>query len=95
MHDLPVLDAPHKSTHGTVMPPEKCTLCSTSSCKPFLSGFAKSLRLLPTVPILSHEQQTNVRTGVQIGKVFKLDDIVEAHRTMEENRSGGKIVVLT
>ena len=32
---------------------------------------------------------------VVIGKVFKLDDIVEAHRTMEENTAGGKIVVLT
>ena len=32
---------------------------------------------------------------VQIGKTFKLDEIVEAHRTMEENRAGGKIVVLT
>jgi NADPH:quinone reductase-like Zn-dependent oxidoreductase len=32
---------------------------------------------------------------IQIGKVFKLDDIVEAHQTMEENRAGGKIVVLT
>lgn len=32
---------------------------------------------------------------VQVGKVFKLDDIVEAHRVMEENRAGGKIVVLT
>jgi len=27
--------------------------------------------------------------------VFKLDDIVEAHRCMEENKAGGKIVVLT
>ena len=32
---------------------------------------------------------------VQIGKVFHLDGIVEAHRTMEENKAGGKIVVLT
>ena len=32
---------------------------------------------------------------VQVGKVFHLDEIVEAHRTMEENRAGGKIVVLT
>jgi NADPH:quinone reductase-like Zn-dependent oxidoreductase len=31
---------------------------------------------------------------VQIGKVFSLDDIVEAHRTMEQNLGGGKIVVL-
>jgi len=33
--------------------------------------------------------------AVQIGKVFHLDQIVEAHRTMEENKAGGKIVVLT
>ena len=31
---------------------------------------------------------------VQIGAIFKLDQIVEAHRCMEENRAGGKIVVL-
>lgn len=33
--------------------------------------------------------------AVQIGKTFSLDEIVEAHRCMEENRAGGKIVVLT
>ena len=32
---------------------------------------------------------------VQVGKVFGLDEIVEAHQVMEENRAGGKIVVLT
>ena len=32
---------------------------------------------------------------VPIGRVFHLDDIVEAHRCMEENKAGGKIVVLT
>ena len=32
---------------------------------------------------------------IQVGKVFHLDDIVEAHRTMEENKAGGKIAVLT
>lgn len=32
---------------------------------------------------------------IQVGKTFRLDDIVEAHRCMEENRAGGKIVVLT
>lgn len=31
----------------------------------------------------------------QIGRVFSLDEIVEAHTCMEENRAGGKIVVLT
>ena len=32
---------------------------------------------------------------IQIGKTFRLDEIVEAHRVMEENKAGGKIVVLT
>ena len=32
---------------------------------------------------------------VQIGRVFHLDEIVEAHRTMDANTAGGKIVVLT
>ncbi|KAK9364830.1 quinone oxidoreductase [Lipomyces kononenkoae] len=32
---------------------------------------------------------------VPLDKVFKLDDIVEAHKYMEENKACGKIVVLT
>jgi len=32
---------------------------------------------------------------VQVGKTFSLDEIVEAHCFMEENKAGGKIVVLT
>ena len=35
------------------------------------------------------------RTAIRIGKVFRLTEIVEAHRCMEENRAQGKIVVLT
>ena len=31
---------------------------------------------------------------VQIGAVFQIDEIVEAHRLMEDNKAGGKIVVL-
>jgi NADPH:quinone reductase-like Zn-dependent oxidoreductase len=34
------------------------------------------------------------RLHVQIGKTFRLDQIVEAHRCMEEDKAGGKIVVL-
>jgi NADPH:quinone reductase-like Zn-dependent oxidoreductase len=41
------------------------------------------------------EQAAAGMLQVQIGRVFKLDDIVEAHRCMEENKAGGKIVVLT
>lgn len=32
---------------------------------------------------------------IQASKIFHLDEIVEAHRLMEENKAGGKIVVLT
>ena len=32
---------------------------------------------------------------VQVGRTFHLDEIVEAHRCMEENKAGGKIVVMT
>lgn len=31
---------------------------------------------------------------VQVGRTFQLDEIAEAHRFMEENKAGGKIVVL-
>lgn len=34
-------------------------------------------------------------TKVRLGPVFKLDQIVEAHRCMEENRAEGKVVVVT
>ena len=33
-------------------------------------------------------------TKIRTGPVFSIDDIVEAHRTMEENRAAGKIVVV-
>jgi NADPH:quinone reductase-like Zn-dependent oxidoreductase len=32
---------------------------------------------------------------IQVGKTFHLDEIVLAHRLMEDNKAGGKIVVLT
>ena len=32
---------------------------------------------------------------IAIGKVYKLDEIVQAHELMDSNRAGGKIVVLT
>ncbi|MBV8523603.1 MAG: zinc-binding dehydrogenase [Acetobacteraceae bacterium] len=41
------------------------------------------------------QQVASGKLHVQIGKTFRLDEIVEAHRSMEENKAGGKIVVLT
>jgi len=40
------------------------------------------------------EQVATGTLRVQVGRVFRLDDIGEAHRCMEENKAGGKIVVL-
>jgi NADPH:quinone reductase-like Zn-dependent oxidoreductase len=40
------------------------------------------------------EQIAGGKLHVQVGKIFRLDDIVEAHRTMEQNKAGGKIVLL-
>jgi len=41
------------------------------------------------------EQIAAGKLHIQIGRTFHLDEIVEAHRCMEENRARGKIVVLT
>ena len=41
------------------------------------------------------EQISSGTLKIQIGKTFQLDEIVDAHRCMEENKAGGKIVVLT
>jgi NADPH:quinone reductase-like Zn-dependent oxidoreductase len=35
------------------------------------------------------------KVKLSIGKVFRLDQIVEAHQLMENNEANGKIVVLT
>jgi NADPH:quinone reductase-like Zn-dependent oxidoreductase len=41
------------------------------------------------------EQVATGTLHIQLGRTFPLDEIVEAHRCMEENKAGGKIVVLT
>ena len=35
------------------------------------------------------------RTHVKLGRVFRFEDIVEAHRAMEDNTASGKLVVVT
>ncbi len=61
-----------------------------------LTGYAgESADFMNTpLPDLVREIEAG-KLHVQIGKTFPLEDIVEAHRTMEENKAGGKIVVLT
>jgi NADPH:quinone reductase-like Zn-dependent oxidoreductase len=57
------------------------------------AGEAEDFMRMPLEGLV--EQIASGILQVQVGKVFHLDDIVEAHRCMEENKAGGKIVVLT
>jgi NADPH:quinone reductase-like Zn-dependent oxidoreductase len=65
----------------------------TSVCLTTYSGDATDFMMTPLETLV---QQVAAGTlPVQIGQRFHLDHIVEAHRCMEENKAGGKIVVLT
>jgi NADPH:quinone reductase-like Zn-dependent oxidoreductase len=57
------------------------------------SGCAEDFMLTPLDQLA--EQIAAGALHVPIGKVFHLDQIAEAHRCMEDNEAGGKIVVLT
>ena len=65
----------------------------TSVCLTTYDGGPKAFMSTPLQEMV--EQIEAGTLPVSIGKTFKLDEIVEAHRTMEDNRAGGKIVVLT
>ena len=65
----------------------------TSVCLTSYDGGPKAFMNTPLQEMV--EQIEAGTLPVPIGKPFKLEDIVEAHRTMEENKAGGKIVVLT
>ena len=65
----------------------------TAVCLTAYDGGPQDFMLTPLDELVKQVAAGTLR--VQIGKVFKLDAIVEAHRCMEENRAGGKIVVLT
>src|ERR1700741_2402579 len=65
----------------------------TSVCLTTYDGGAEDFMLTPLDDLAQQVAAGKLR--VQVGKVFHLDEIVEAHRCMEENKAGGKIVVLT
>jgi NADPH:quinone reductase-like Zn-dependent oxidoreductase len=56
-------------------------------------GGAEDFMLTPLEELV--EKIAAGQLPVHIGNVFKLDQIGDAHRCMEENKAGGKIVVLT
>ena len=65
----------------------------TAVCLTIYDGGFEYFMQMPFDDLLQHIASGEL--PVQVGKVFRLDEIVEAHRVMEENRAGGKIVVLT
>jgi NADPH:quinone reductase-like Zn-dependent oxidoreductase len=65
----------------------------TAVCLTSYAGESEDFMRMPLAELV--DQVASGRLRVQIGKVFQLDDIVAAHRAMEENKAGGKIVVLT
>lgn len=68
-------------------------LIPTAVCLTSFAGEAEDFMQTPIQELV--DQVASGQLAVQIGKVFHLDEIVEAHRCMEENKAGGKIVVLT
>jgi NADPH:quinone reductase-like Zn-dependent oxidoreductase len=67
-------------------------LIPTAVCLTIFAGFP-GLKTCPLQKIVEDIEAGKLK--VKIGKVFNLDQIAEAHQCMEENRAGGKIVVLT
>ncbi len=57
------------------------------------AGGSEDFMATPLQEFIDEIEQGRVRAP--IGRVFRMDEIVEAHRTMEENLAGGKIVVTT
>jgi NADPH:quinone reductase-like Zn-dependent oxidoreductase len=56
------------------------------------AGDAADFMAMPLQELV--EDVANGNLHIRVGKVFELDEIVEAHRLMESNSAGGKIVVL-
>ena len=65
----------------------------TAVCLTTYDGGPEDFMLTPLQELVAQIAAGTLK--VQVGRFFRLDEIVEAHRYMEENRAGGKIVVLT
>ena len=64
----------------------------TAVCLTTYDGGAEDFMLTPLNELV--QRVAAGKLHVQVGRTFHLDQIVDAHRCMEENRAGGKIVVL-
>jgi NADPH:quinone reductase-like Zn-dependent oxidoreductase len=65
----------------------------TAVCLTAYAGESEDFMRTPLDDLARQVEAGTLR--VQVGRVFTLDEIVAAHRLMEENKAGGKIVVLT
>jgi NADPH:quinone reductase-like Zn-dependent oxidoreductase len=65
----------------------------TAVCLTTYDGGAADFMRTPLQQLVEKVEDGTLR--VHVGKVFRLDEISKAHRLMEENSAGGKIVVLT
>ena len=65
----------------------------TAVCLTTYSGGADDFMRTPLQDLVDQIEAGSL--APKVGRVFSLDEIVDAHRCMEENRAGGKIVVLT
>jgi NADPH:quinone reductase-like Zn-dependent oxidoreductase len=62
----------------------------------YLTTYAGGVREFISMPLQELVQQiADGSIHIQIAKVFHLEQVAEAHRLMESNEAGGKIVVLT
>jgi NADPH:quinone reductase-like Zn-dependent oxidoreductase len=64
----------------------------TAVCFTTYAGGAEDFMLTPLEELV--EKIAAGQLPIHVGKLFRLDQIVDAHRCMEENKAGGKIVVL-
>ena len=64
-----------------------------ATCLTWYGGGTPQFMSMPFQKLVEQVEKGELR--VPIGKVFKLEEIVEAHRVMDANTAGGKIVVLT
>jgi NADPH:quinone reductase-like Zn-dependent oxidoreductase len=65
----------------------------TAVCLTTYSGAADDFMQTPLQSLVEQVEAGSLR--IQVGRTFQLDQIAEAHRCMEDNTAGGKIVVLT
>ncbi|ORY25168.1 alcohol dehydrogenase zinc-binding domain protein [Naematelia encephala] len=56
------------------------------------SGGEREMSLVPWEDIF--HDVANGKLKIPVGKTYKLEDVVEAHRVMEDSKAGGKIVLL-